>query len=214
MAYSTIYDMDLASDCLYPSHPRNLPYSYRFRYRLNCASKYPQITGPRAKQGNTMSSEEEITSFEKMALSKPLLKALVDVGYETPSPIQAQTIPLLLEGRDVLGQAQTGTGKTAAFALPILSKLAIKQKEPQVMVLAPTPRTRHTSRRSLSEVRQSYKRFSRSTHLWRSGLQRPDTRFETWCTCGGRYTRPSHGPYASRHIETQSTYYPRPGRSR
>ena len=58
-------------------------------------------------------SSEEITSFEQMALSKPLLKALVDVGYETPSPIQAQTIPLLLEGRDVLGQAQTGTGKTA-----------------------------------------------------------------------------------------------------
>ena len=83
-------------------------------------------------------SSEEITSFEQMALSKPLLKALVDVGYETPSPIQAQTIPLLLEGRDVLGQAQTGTGKTAAFALPILSKLAIKQKDPQVMVLAPT----------------------------------------------------------------------------
>jgi ATP-dependent RNA helicase DeaD len=83
-------------------------------------------------------SSEEITSFEQMALSKPLLKALVDVGYETPSPIQAQTIPLLLEGRDVLGQAQTGTGKTAAFALPILSKLDIKQKDPQVMVLAPT----------------------------------------------------------------------------
>lgn len=83
-------------------------------------------------------STEQITSFEQMALSKPLIKALVDVGYETPSPIQAQTIPLLLEGRDVLGQAQTGTGKTAAFALPILSKLDLKQKDPQVLVLAPT----------------------------------------------------------------------------
>lgn len=83
-------------------------------------------------------SSEDITSFEQMALSKPLLKSLVDVGYETPSPIQAQTIPLLLEGRDVLGQAQTGTGKTAAFALPILSKLDLKQKDPQVLVLAPT----------------------------------------------------------------------------
>ncbi|PCI80249.1 MAG: ATP-dependent RNA helicase [SAR86 cluster bacterium] len=83
-------------------------------------------------------SSEEITSFEQMALTKPLLKSLIDVGYETPSPIQAQTIPLLLEGRDVLGQAQTGTGKTAAFALPILSKLDLKQKDPQVLVLAPT----------------------------------------------------------------------------
>jgi ATP-dependent RNA helicase DeaD len=83
-------------------------------------------------------SSEQITSFEQMALSKPLLKALVDVGYETPSPIQAQTIPLLLEGKDVLGQAQTGTGKTAAFALPILSRLDLQQKDPQVLVLAPT----------------------------------------------------------------------------
>ena len=83
-------------------------------------------------------TSEQITSFDQMELAKPLLKALVDVGYESPSPIQAETIPLLLEGRDVLGQAQTGTGKTAAFALPILSRLDMKQKDPQVLVLAPT----------------------------------------------------------------------------
>ncbi len=83
-------------------------------------------------------TSEQITSFDQMELAKPLLKALVDVGYESPSPIQAQTIPLLMEGRDVLGQAQTGTGKTAAFALPILSRLDMKQKDPQVLVLAPT----------------------------------------------------------------------------
>ncbi len=81
---------------------------------------------------------ETVTAFNQMALSKSILKALDDVGYEAPSPIQAQTIPLLLEGRDVLGQAQTGTGKTAAFALPLLSDLNLKQKEPQVLVLAPT----------------------------------------------------------------------------
>ena len=81
---------------------------------------------------------DTITTFNQLALDKPLLKALDEVGYETPSPIQAQTIPLLLEGRDVLGQAQTGTGKTAAFALPILSGLNLKQKQPQVLVLAPT----------------------------------------------------------------------------
>ncbi len=79
-----------------------------------------------------------VTAFNQLALNKSLLKALDDVGYETPSPIQAQTIPLLLEGKDVLGQAQTGTGKTAAFALPILSNLDLKQKGPQVLVLAPT----------------------------------------------------------------------------
>ena len=73
-----------------------------------------------------------------MALQPTLLKALINLGYEVPTAIQAQTIPLLLQGRDVLGQAQTGTGKTAAFALPLLSNLDFKQKEPQVLVLAPT----------------------------------------------------------------------------
>ena len=77
-------------------------------------------------------SESEQLSFQQLALSAPILKALTDVGYETPSPIQAQTIPLLLEGRDVLGQAQTGTGKTAAFALPALSNIDIKQQDPQI----------------------------------------------------------------------------------
>ncbi|MFD2366584.1 DEAD/DEAH box helicase [Pseudoduganella sp. GCM10020061] len=77
-------------------------------------------------------------TFADLQLSAPILKALKDVGYEVPSPIQAQTIPLLLEHRDVLGQAQTGTGKTAAFALPILSRIDIKQHSPQALVLAPT----------------------------------------------------------------------------
>ena len=83
-------------------------------------------------------SESEQLSFQQLALSEPILKALNDVGYETPSPIQAETIPLLLSGRDVLGQAQTGTGKTAAFALPALSNIDISQRDPQILVLAPT----------------------------------------------------------------------------
>jgi ATP-dependent RNA helicase DeaD len=79
-----------------------------------------------------------VTAFNQLSLEKSLLTALDEVGYEIPTPIQAQTIPLLLEGKDIIGQAQTGTGKTAAFALPILSRLDIKQKDPQVLVLAPT----------------------------------------------------------------------------
>jgi len=78
------------------------------------------------------------TTFNQLALPESILRILDDVGYETPSPIQAKTIPLLLEGKDLVGQAQTGTGKTAAFALPILSNLDLKQKDPQVLVLAPT----------------------------------------------------------------------------
>ena len=78
------------------------------------------------------------TGFSDLGLPAPLLRALNDVGYETPSPIQAQTIPPLLQGKDVLGQAQTGTGKTAAFALPILARIDLKTRAPQVLVLAPT----------------------------------------------------------------------------
>ncbi|WP_027865126.1 DEAD/DEAH box helicase [Massilia alkalitolerans] len=83
-------------------------------------------------------SDTPLPTFADLDLSAPVLKALKDVGYETPSPIQAATIPLLLANRDVLGQAQTGTGKTAAFALPILSRIDIKQAVPQALVLAPT----------------------------------------------------------------------------
>ena len=77
-------------------------------------------------------------SFEELGIDKRVLKALRDVGYETPSPIQAATIPALLEGRHVVGLAQTGTGKTAAFAVPILSRIDLRQKKPQALVLAPT----------------------------------------------------------------------------
>ncbi len=86
-----------------------------------------------------MSDDNNIPiNFSDLNLSQPVLSALVKVGYENPSPIQAATIPLLLAGRDVLGQAQTGTGKTAAFALPILSRIDIKAPGPQALVLAPT----------------------------------------------------------------------------
>ena len=78
------------------------------------------------------------TDFHALQLVEPIMRALEEVGYESPTPIQAQTIPLILEGRDVLGQAQTGTGKTAAFALPILSNINLEQAEPQALVLAPT----------------------------------------------------------------------------
>lgn len=76
--------------------------------------------------------------FEDLGITGPVLKAIKDLGYETPSPIQAATIPTLLAGRDVVGMAQTGTGKTAAFALPVLERLDVAQKTPQALVLAPT----------------------------------------------------------------------------
>jgi len=77
-------------------------------------------------------------SFQELGLSVPILKALDKIGYEAPSPIQAAIIPTMLSGKDVVGQAQTGTGKTAAFALPILSKLDPKLSATQALILAPT----------------------------------------------------------------------------
>jgi len=84
-----------------------------------------------------MTTQDHI-SFRDLKLSQPVFKAISDVGYETPSPIQAQTIPLMLDGLDMVGQAQTGTGKTAAFALPLLSRLDLGAKSVQVLVLTPT----------------------------------------------------------------------------
>jgi ATP-dependent RNA helicase DeaD len=76
--------------------------------------------------------------FSTLRLAAGVMQALDEVGYEHPTPIQARTIPPLLDGRDLLGQAQTGTGKTAAFALPLLSRIDIARREPQVLVLVPT----------------------------------------------------------------------------
>jgi ATP-dependent RNA helicase DeaD len=81
---------------------------------------------------------QTIETFAELDLPAPLLKSLARLGYETPSPIQAACIPLLLEGSDIIGQAQTGTGKTAAFALPLLARLDLSVKDPQILVLAPT----------------------------------------------------------------------------
>jgi len=79
-----------------------------------------------------------VTSFRDLNLPAPFLAAMDEVGYETPSPIQAQAIPCLLDGLDLLGHAPTGTGKTAAFALPLLARINISRQEVQVMVLTPT----------------------------------------------------------------------------
>jgi ATP-dependent RNA helicase DeaD len=76
--------------------------------------------------------------FAELGLSEAVLRAVKTIGYESASPIQAATIPALLEGADILGQAQTGTGKTAAFALPILSMLDMKKRTVQALVLVPT----------------------------------------------------------------------------
>src|SRR5947199_2470321 len=100
-----------------------------------------------------------LTHFKDLGLAKPLLTALAEEGYSTPTPIQALAIPTVLEGRDLLGIAQTGTGKTAAFALPILHRLAADRKPAprrgcRVLVLAPT-------RELATQIGESFKTYGR-----------------------------------------------------
>lgn len=80
----------------------------------------------------------DITTFSQFNLGSEILDAIADLGFKSPSPIQAQCIPALLEGRDVLGVAQTGSGKTAAFSLPYLSQIDATQRTPQMLIMAPT----------------------------------------------------------------------------
>ncbi|KAA1189662.1 DEAD/DEAH box helicase [Pseudohalioglobus sediminis] len=108
-----------------------------------------------------MSTQSPVTSFAELALPAPLQQALADVGYENPSAIQAATIPALLDGRDVLGQAQTGTGKTAAFALPALASLQSGSRLPQVLVLTPTRELAI----QVAEAFQKYARHLKSFHV-------------------------------------------------
>lgn len=97
-----------------------------------------EVQADNVEETKSDSEEDQGPSFDTLGLPKSILKAISKVGFETPSPIQSQTIPVLLEGHDVLGLAQTGTGKTAAFALPILSRIEAKVRHPQALVLAPT----------------------------------------------------------------------------
>ncbi len=104
-----------------------------------------------------MSSNE----FLSLGISAPVLKAVQNLGYEQPSPIQAQSIPVLLSGKNLLGTAQTGTGKTAAFALPLLSNIDPQQKTPQILVLTPTRELAI----QVAEAFQSYAKHIKGFHV-------------------------------------------------
>ncbi|HEX7861463.1 MAG TPA: DEAD/DEAH box helicase [Verrucomicrobiae bacterium] len=97
-------------------------------------------------------------SFNSLGLSQPVLDAVRALGFEMPTPIQAQSIPIMMQGRDLIGSAQTGTGKTAAFALPILSQLDKPERTPRALVLVPT-------RELACQVEESIRTFARFSHL-------------------------------------------------
>jgi len=106
-------------------------------------------------------SDSAPVAFRDMGLAEPVLRAVVDAGYEQPSAIQAESIPLLLQGRDLLGQAQTGTGKTAAFALPLLSRIDVGRAAVQLLVLAPTRELAI----QVAEAFQSYAHHLKNFHV-------------------------------------------------
>ncbi|MEE9328266.1 MAG: DEAD/DEAH box helicase [Cocleimonas sp.] len=106
-------------------------------------------------------SNETSIRFSDLKLAKAILQSVEEAGYEAPSAIQAETIPHLLEGRDLIGQAQTGTGKTAAFALPLLSNLDLSSKDTQILVLAPTRELAI----QVAEAMQSYARHLKGFHV-------------------------------------------------
>jgi hypothetical protein len=104
---------------------------------------------------------QDMTSFSDLGLSPEVIKAVTDSGYDTPTPIQAQAIPVALEGRDVLGIAQTGTGKTAAFTLPMIDRLAAgrsKARMPRSLVIAPT-------RELADQVAASFEKYAKGRKL-------------------------------------------------
>ncbi len=96
-----------------------------------------------------------MSGFDHMNLNPVVVSTLKDMGYDTPTPIQSRTIPYLIQGKDVVGQARTGTGKTAAFALPVLSRIDVTNKKPQVLVLTPT-------RELAIQVAASFKNYGRN----------------------------------------------------
>ena len=108
-----------------------------------------------------MSTAPSVSSFSQLSLADPLIKALKKVGYETPSSIQSAVIPYLMDGKDIIGQAQTGTGKTAAFALPLLSNMDLSIKTPQVLVLTPTRELAI----QVSEAFQRYASYMKGFHV-------------------------------------------------
>ena len=147
-----------------------------------------------------MTTEFE-TSFADLGLSAPIIFPLNDLGCEKPSPIQAECIPHLLNGRDVLGMAQTGSGKTAAFSLPLLHNLQADLKAPQILVLAPT-------RELAVQVAEAMTDFSKHMNGRQRGSpgrggQRYDVQLRSAPGPANRcgYPRSSTGPPEARHPE-------------
>ena len=113
----------------------------------------------------------ETVKFEELGLYPQLLRAIKEMGFEEATPIQSQAIPVVMSGVDVIGQAQTGTGKTASFGIPLLMKVDPNNKKTQAIVLSPT---RELAIQSAEEIRKL------ASHLWRAGYFPSDQGIKRW----------------------------------
>ena len=165
-----------------------------------------------------MESTHLLTSFQDFGLAEPISRALKEENYLTPTPIQAQTIPIAMTGRDVVGIAQTGTGKTAAFALPILHRILENRIKPQpktcrVLVLSPDPRTVRPDPRQLQRLWPPH-----PPHLGAGDRRRPDGPPGPLGHAGRRSpggdARPPARPRAEQRPEARTGRVPRARRSR
>ena len=137
----------------------------------------------------------ETVRFEEMGLSEEIQKAVRYMGFEEASPIQAKAIPAMISGIDLIGQAQTGTGKTAAFGIPILEKVDPKLKKLQAIVLCPT---RELAIQVADEI---YAWNQGSADLRRTGYRKADPFLKEWNTDRHRNSGACDGPHAQKDNE-------------
>lgn len=110
--------------------------------------------------------EKEKIKFEDLGLSENILRALAEYGYESPTPIQEKTIPYIMEGKDVLGLSQTGTGKTASFGLPLIQKIDTKINKVQAVILCPTRELALQVTRRVKKVYKISRKYKMFSNLW------------------------------------------------
>lgn len=140
-------------------------------------------------------------NFEELCLDTRILRAITEMGFEQASPIQAQAIPVAIEGKDMIGQAQTGTGKTAAFGIPLLQRVDPHNKKLQAVVLCPT---RELAIQCANEMRKFAKFMHRNkgtSDIRRSGHHKADSFAERWDAGSNRNTGTSYRPYKETYIK-------------
>lgn len=143
----------------------------------------------------------ETVRFEEMGLSEEIQKAVRYMGFEEASPIQAKAIPAMISGIDLIGQAQTGTGKTAAFGIPLLEKVDPKLKKLQAIVLCPTRELAIPGGRRDPQPVQIYAWNQGSADLRRTGYRKADPFLKEWNTDRHRNSGACDGPHAQKDNE-------------